>query len=272
MSSTNFGKLRPNMPPPLRPNSLACETTDLCKLKTVSHTSNDITTRSMSANSIRVPGASPGEQLELVSAMNQLKSIVENLRDTVPDIRGKLTALQSETMGRLQRLEPLLQSIPALEQRLQQDLQVVRSFRSTQDKVDLLYSNLTAIQQIPMILQMAQQHDQDIRMAVQTAEGAARSVQQVSSQINSLRNTMQESLDSITQGYQSYTSAQIQAVRSQIIQQLSQRIDAQEATITSIVTQVQRNTQTIATNQANQDRINIAVEGRLRRCEQVLRI
>lgn len=265
MQSTNFGNLRPNMPPPLRPNSLACETTDLCKLKTVSHTSNDITTRSMSANSIKVPGASPGEQIELVSSMNQLKTVV-------PDIRGRLIALETDTRGRLQRLEPLLQSIPALEQRLQQGLQVVGNFRSTQDKVDLLYSNLTAIQQIPMILQMAQQHDQDIRMAVQTAEGAARSVQQVSSQINSLRNTMQESLDSITQGYQSYTSAQIQAVRSQIIQQLSQRIDAQEATITSIVTQVQRNTQTIATNQANQDRINIAVEGRLRRCEQVLRI
>ena len=95
MMSSNIGKLVPNKPQPLRPNAPICETTDLCRLNTVSHTSNNIKTNTMMANSIKIPGQAPGEQVDLVSMISKVMSDVDRLSMENDSLKRRLIEVES---------------------------------------------------------------------------------------------------------------------------------------------------------------------------------
>lgn len=153
--SSNIGKLVPNKPQPLRPNAPICETTDLCRLNTVSHTSNNIKTNTMMANSIKIPGQAPGEQVDLVSMISKVMSDVDRLSMENDSLKRRLIEVESrndqrsiqqqqqqrqqqqqneDILQQIQRLLPLVYTIPTQQQQIQQIQQIQQSLQSSQQQ------------------------------------------------------------------------------------------------------------------------------------------
>ena len=122
--------LSPKQPQPLRPSGPICEQTDLCKLKTFSHTSGSIT-----ANSIKITDKLSGTPpIDLLDTINGFGSNISTLFMEIDSLKRNLSEVQllndqrsAQQMNQFQQQQQKNQELSGQIQALNQSVRSIRS-------------------------------------------------------------------------------------------------------------------------------------------------
>jgi chromosome segregation ATPase len=107
-------QLQPKQPFPLLPSGPLCDHDNLCVLNTL--TSGNIKTNSISANNIKVPWKSAGEQVDLTEMLKKSLVSIEDIKNSIGNLNNRVVNQnrQIETMN----IEQIKQQVAQLYQKI----------------------------------------------------------------------------------------------------------------------------------------------------------
>ena len=104
-------QLQPKKPQPLLPNGPLCDHDNLCVLNTL--TSGNIKTNTISANSIKVPGQNPREQIDLTEMLKGSLGNIEDIKMSIGSLNNRVITQKRDIQTQIQQLNQKLLEIEA---------------------------------------------------------------------------------------------------------------------------------------------------------------